>query len=490
MRRLDEEREKRGTREATEREGWQEEAERRRGDAEGKTRGDGESVRARKAAEVEGWEREVRERVRVGRLVGLERVGALPEAEREWLERWAAGDARRGRLLAEMRRDVPGPGLTAEERAAAWADFARRYLGGKEPTVEQAIDYYIDEAERGARMGTRGERAAGRRAGRTAREDGRRGMGRRGAWRRVTWAAAGCAAAVLAGVMVWTGEKGMTPTGEIVTPTPVTAVQLVTGSGQRVTLEGELTAEARAEVGEGTEVSEGRIGYEGREATRSTTGEAGRAAVEYHTIIVPRYGEYTVVLADGSTVMLNSGSRLRYPVAFGTGPREVWLEGEAFLTVARDTARAFTVHAGETAVRVLGTTFNVAAYHPREEVRTTLVSGRVEVARGEARRAIGPGEEAVTGKAEAGIAVRRVDTRVATAWTRNMFYFDEEPLERVMEALGEWYGFEVEIERASLRGRRFTVEVSRYGEIDQVLRVIEETGLVHCRKEGRKIVVN
>ncbi|MFR7876339.1 MAG: FecR domain-containing protein [Butyricimonas paravirosa] len=51
---------------------------------------------------------------------------------------------------------------------------------------------------------------------------------------------------------------------------------------------------------------------------------------QYNTIKVPRYGEYSVVLSDGSRIKLNSESELRYPVVFTGEQREVYLKGEAY----------------------------------------------------------------------------------------------------------------------------------------------------------------
>ena len=105
------------------------------------------------------------------------------------------------------------------------------------------------------------------------------------------------------------------------------------------------------------------------------------AKIEYNTIIVPRKGEYQLILADGSKVYLNSESRLRFPTRFEGKERRVYLEGEGYFEVAKDTTKPFIVEAKEVDVRVLGTSFNVSAYVSEQAVRTTLVSGKVRVGR-------------------------------------------------------------------------------------------------------------
>lgn len=86
-----------------------------------------------------------------------------------------------------------------------------------------------------------------------------------------------------------------------------------------------------------------------------------------------------VVLADGSTIMVNASSRLRYPEKFGD-TRSIYLdEGEAFFKVASDPARAFIVHSGGIATTALGTSFNIRAYAREKKITVALLSGKVKV---------------------------------------------------------------------------------------------------------------
>lgn len=87
------------------------------------------------------------------------------------------------------------------------------------------------------------------------------------------------------------------------------------------------------------------------------------------------------------------------------------------------------------------------------------------------------------------IEVKKVDTNVVTAWVRDMFYFDEKPLGEIMQELSRWYEFEVIFEKEGLKQRKFTIETSRYEDIDKVLKLIEETHVVKCRKEGKTIYI-
>ncbi len=87
-----------------------------------------------------------------------------------------------------------------------------------------------------------------------------------------------------------------------------------------------------------------------------------------------------VVLADGSTIIVNASSRLRYPEKFSGNTRSIYLEeGEAFFKVASDPARAFVVHSGDIATTALGTSFNIRAYARENRITVALLTGKVKV---------------------------------------------------------------------------------------------------------------
>ncbi|WP_298738198.1 FecR family protein [uncultured Chitinophaga sp.] len=89
-----------------------------------------------------------------------------------------------------------------------------------------------------------------------------------------------------------------------------------------------------------------------------------------------------IVLADGSTIVLNASSRIRYPQQFSAAGRDVYLEeGEAFFTVAPNQESAFTVHTGDIHTTALGTTFNIRDYAHENRITVALISGKVKIDR-------------------------------------------------------------------------------------------------------------
>lgn len=100
---------------------------------------------------------------------------------------------------------------------------------------------------------------------------------------------------------------------------------------------------------------------------------------EYTEIIVPRGERSTVALPDGSTVQLNSDSRLRFLSSFNSGKRKVCLQGEGFFKVKHHRTRSFVVEAGNLQIEVLGTSFNVSNYPDDQMITTYLQSGKVKI---------------------------------------------------------------------------------------------------------------
>lgn len=154
-----------------------------------------------------------------------------------------------------------------------------------------------------------------------------------------------------------------------------------------------------------------------------------------------------ITLSDGTVVLLNSSTRIRYVKHFEKDMREVYLEGEAFFNVAKDSLRPFVVHTGEVKTKVLGTSFNIKAYHG-EKLDISLLSGKVEVdVAMEHPRKINlvPGEAIKIDLPTQMIALGHFDEDEVMGWTRKTIIFQQTPLQEAIRVLENWYGVQVEI---------------------------------------------
>lgn len=103
------------------------------------------------------------------------------------------------------------------------------------------------------------------------------------------------------------------------------------------------------------------------------------AANEYSERINNSSHPLKMILGDGSAIVLQPNSSLRYPQSFELDKREVYLEGEALFDIAKDARRPFLVYANELVTKVLGTSFSVRAYKNEPNVIVEVRSGQVSV---------------------------------------------------------------------------------------------------------------
>ena len=100
---------------------------------------------------------------------------------------------------------------------------------------------------------------------------------------------------------------------------------------------------------------------------------------EWHEIKVPYGQTEELVLADGTRLHLNAGSRITYPSEFLGSERRIFVEGEVFAEVAENPEKPFYIASGDVDVKVLGTTFNLKAYDNTECVELLLLEGKVQM---------------------------------------------------------------------------------------------------------------
>lgn len=215
----------------------------------------------------------------------------------------------------------------------------------------------------------------------------------------------------------------------------------------------------------------------------------GDTIVEYHTLKVPRGGEYVLVLSDSTEIYLNADTWLKYPVSFQGEERRVYLSGEAYFKVKRDESKPFIVEMSRLEVGVLGTTFGVRAYEDENDIQTTLESGKVVVrAAGQSEHLI-PGKQASFDKTTGRIEVRDVDVDLYLAWAKGRLMYDNCPLENILSDLGRWYAFDVFYSREELRSYKFSLNMKKHEAFTQVLELIEKTGDIQFDIEGRTVIV-
>lgn len=204
-------------------------------------------------------------------------------------------------------------------------------------------------------------------------------------------------------------------------------------------------------------------------------------------ITTPKGGEYQLQLPDGSVVWLNAGTSLRYPTAFTGKERVVELDGEAYFEVAKNPQQPFIVKSQQGQVRVLGTHFNVRAYHDEAAMKTTLAEGAVVLQQGDHTEHLKPGESGVVTTSTNTIDVAKANVEQDLAWKNGWFYFDKTPLDEIMTQIGRWYDLEIRYDGAK-PDKRFVGKINRNANLSEVLNILRLSDL-RFRMEGKTLVV-
>ncbi|WP_295128493.1 FecR domain-containing protein [uncultured Chitinophaga sp.] len=211
------------------------------------------------------------------------------------------------------------------------------------------------------------------------------------------------------------------------------------------------------------------------------------AATNYNTLRTPRGGFFRVTLQDGTNVWLNAASSLRYPTAFNGKERVVEITGEAYFEVAQNAHRPFKVMVSEknTAIEVLGTSFNVHNYAGEPVLTTTLLSGAIRVASGGQTVVLEPGQQAlVANDIKVG---KSADLAKVMAWKNGVFDFDDVSLQDAMRQIERWYDIDVVYENG-IPAIYFGGKLPRNISLNDLLAALEASN-VHFRIDGKKLIV-
>ena len=201
-----------------------------------------------------------------------------------------------------------------------------------------------------------------------------------------------------------------------------------------------------------------------------------------------------VQLADGSVIHLNKNSVIKYPEKFGQNNREVYFWGEAFFAIASDKTRPFVIEAGETRIKVLGTSFNVKAYEETGKVEVTVNTGSVlfyyvdesETALGQVT--LTAGDKGIYDRNSGHISKMVNTDKNFLGWKTGTLVFDEAPLSDVFEALGNRYNVQFNISDQQISNLRLTATFDNES-LDSILEVIRTVHSVEISKSGNDYLV-
>ncbi len=203
----------------------------------------------------------------------------------------------------------------------------------------------------------------------------------------------------------------------------------------------------------------------------------------------------SIFLPDGSHVRLNASSLLRFPEKFKKGPREVYLDGEAYFDVVEDKRNVFIVHTDKQQVNVLGTEFNVLGYASDPYTITTLVTGKVSLGiydhNNELKEEIvmHPNQQVYFDRELHRTLLADVNSLEATSWLHGVYSFRDTPLEEIARRLEKVHGVNFVILEEALGEEAYTGKFFADQTLDETVDVLNFKGRFHFQSKGDTIFI-
>ena len=204
--------------------------------------------------------------------------------------------------------------------------------------------------------------------------------------------------------------------------------------------------------------------------------------------------KYTFFLKDGSKVILNSNSSVKYRDDYGETSRDLLLEGEAFFEVVKNPEKPFRVTANNIATVALGTSFNIMANPQTNMFRASLATGKVKIwheSESDSAYVLVPGEELVFAGEPEGFNKTLFDFKERLSWKDGIIYFHETDLFEAVEVLEKWYGVEFEVlnaEKADTNYNNINGEFKNES-LSNVLKVMSFAKGFTYSITGKKVVI-
>lgn len=210
----------------------------------------------------------------------------------------------------------------------------------------------------------------------------------------------------------------------------------------------------------------------------------------YNEIKVPNGEKSMISLYDGTKVWLNSGTTLKYPVAFSSDHRSVFVEGEAYFEVAKTDKSPFIVHAGQMEIRVFGTKFNVYSYPSDDLLYTTLEEGRVSVSVAGLKEkfSLEPGDQFGFSRSSKTTKLEKVNTSLYTCWKENLLRIENASFSELLKRMERWYGVKIDVEQIEVFKKRYNMTIKTES-LREILQLISLTTPVKYEIEGDKVFI-
>lgn len=195
----------------------------------------------------------------------------------------------------------------------------------------------------------------------------------------------------------------------------------------------------------------------------------------YYKDVYAAYGETKhIELPDGSTIWLNSGTTIRYPEKFTGKERNVYLDGEAFFTIRKDSLKPFIVHTGQLTVNVLGTVFNLKSFSDEHSTIATLESGKITISTSTGHsQVLVPGQQLSFNHLTSQITLREISAEEASAWKDGYINFIDMNLVDILKGLSRHFNLTLQHTELDI-DTKYNIKFNKDESIEHILSVLSE----------------
>lgn len=182
------------------------------------------------------------------------------------------------------------------------------------------------------------------------------------------------------------------------------------------------------------------------------------------TIYTPKGAKAYITLPDSSLVKLNSDTKIIYPAKFSGDIRDVYIDGEGYFQVEKDTIHPMIVRTSKGYnIKVVGTKFNVSSYSNESTSKTTLIEGCVNILEKRSNKeevvsVLKKGESFVQQDNLTKNSYKNPDSSSEIAWTNDVLVFQDTPMKEALIRLERWHGTKFIVKSPKIYNIRLTAE--------------------------------
>lgn len=197
----------------------------------------------------------------------------------------------------------------------------------------------------------------------------------------------------------------------------------------------------------------------------------------YYETVVPLGSQSKVILPDSSIAWLNSGSVLKYNRSFGKNTRDVYLTGEGYFEVKKDTRKPFLVHTNEIDIQVLGTIFNVRSYLEDTSTEVNLIAGCITVSalhtKGSRSITLHPNERLLYDKKSGKMFSSTAEASKSALWTTGKLSFVNATFADIALDLQRKFNVRIQINTVRIDKEYFSGSLNLSLSLDEILTYID-----------------